>query len=71
MSYSPPSGLRSGTIQISRLLTMLVTRESVPYLGAQLAQQVERHLDGEVLAGVLVVGEQHLGLGLVGRRRCR
>src|SRR5215470_8017639 len=28
--------------------------------------QVEGHLDGEVLAGVLVVGEQHLGLVLVG-----
>ena len=30
MSYSPPSGLTSGTIQISRLLTMFVIRESVP-----------------------------------------
>ena len=30
MSYSPPSGFMSGTIQISRLSTMLVIRESVP-----------------------------------------
>ena len=30
MSYSPPSGLRSGTIQISRPLTTFVIRESVP-----------------------------------------
>jgi hypothetical protein len=30
MSYSPPSGLTSGRIQISRLFTTLVTRESLP-----------------------------------------
>jgi hypothetical protein len=30
MSYSLPSGLTVGTIQISRLLTMLVIRESEP-----------------------------------------
>ena len=30
MSYSTPSGLTIGTIQISRELTMLVIRESLP-----------------------------------------
>ncbi len=30
MSYSPPSGLRSGMIQISRVFTRFVIRESVP-----------------------------------------
>ena len=71
MSYSPPSGLTSGTIQISRLFTMFCDPRVGAVVVAELAQQVQRHLDGEVLAGVLVVGEQDLGLGLVGRRRCR
>jgi hypothetical protein len=31
MSYSTPSGLTIGTIQISRELTMLVIRASLPY----------------------------------------
>ncbi len=35
-------------------------------LVAEFVQQVERHLDGEVLAGVLVGGEEHLGFVLVG-----
>ena len=71
MSYSPPSGFMSGTIQNSRLLTRLVIRESDAVAVDQLVQDVERHLDGQVLAGVLVGVEQDLGLVLVGGRRCR
>ena len=55
MSHSPPSGLRSGMIQISRLLTRFVTRLSVPYLSVNSVEHVQRHLDGEVLTRVLVV----------------
>ena len=51
---------------VSRLLTRLVIRVSVAVLGGELAQQVQRHLDREVLARVLAGGEQDLGLGLVG-----
>ena len=54
MSYSPPSGLTSETIQISRLSTMPLICGSVAYFVGQLVESVERHLDGQVLAGVLV-----------------
>ena len=65
MSYSLPSGLTFGTIQISRESTMPLIRGSVAYLRGQLADQVQRHLDRQVLARVLAGGEQHLGLALV------
>jgi hypothetical protein len=41
-------------------------RVGVVFAG-QLVEQVEAHLDGEVLAGVLAALEEHLGFGLVGR----
>jgi uncharacterized protein (UPF0218 family) len=59
--------LTIGTIQISRESTMFRIRASPGVVRRQLAQQVERHLDREVLARVLVGGEHHLRLGLVGR----
>ena len=65
MSYSLPSGLTLGMIQISRESTMPLIRGSVRVLAGQLVDQVERHLDREVLARVLAGAEQHLGLALV------
>ncbi len=71
MSYSLPSGLTFGMIQISREFTMFGDPRVAPVGVGEQVQQVDGHLDGQVLAGVLAVGEEHLGLGLVGRRRCR
>ena len=58
------------TIQISRVLTMLVTRcpsgVVLAVVVGQQVQDVDRHLGGEVLARVVQAVEEDLGLGLVG-----
>ena len=66
MSYSAPSGLTANTIQISRVLTRLVIRGVGAVALGQPAQDRERLLEREVLAGVVDAVEHDLGLGLVG-----
>ena len=65
MSYSAPSGLTRKTIQISRA----VHDRGDPRVDAvavdQPMEDVEGHLGGHVLVGVVGAVEHDLGLGLV------
>ena len=65
MSYSAPSGLTRKTIQISRVLTMLVIRGVGSVAVDEPVEDVQRHLDAHVLVGVGATVEQDLGLRFV------
>ena len=65
ISYSPPSGFISKTIQISRLLTRSVICVFEAVFIRQHFECIERHLHSEVFAGVLVVREEHFGFGFI------